>query len=115
MIKKIWILILIAAAYVAEANPRQKEIDGVVVLKDNGEVLDLIVVWVKGTNQGMITGRDGHFDLQVNEGDTLEFSAKGFKTTELIVGGGNLYKAELELTKEISNNTSRVSALDLSH
>ncbi len=110
--KKIRILVLIAAAFVAEAKPLQKEINGIVTSKGNGDVLDLVVVWVKGTNQGMVTGEDGYFDLLVNEGDTLEFSGRGYKTTQLVVGGKSLYKAELEKEETATNNRLRVSAID---
>ena len=105
--------VLILSFFLSAANAQEKKINGVVMLKNDREVLDLVVVWVKGTNQGMVTGRDGQFDLNVNEGDTIEFSAKGYKSTELIVGAGSLYKAELESSHEAGrNNTLGVSALD---
>lgn len=99
MSKKIALLAFFIAFSFLHANAQTKEIKGIVTSKENGELLDLVVVWLKGTNQGLITGQDGVFELQVNKGDTIEFSSSHHKTVEMLVSSSYLYKAELELNK----------------
>ena len=112
MLRKLALILCMLAACLTGATAQQKDIDGVVIAKDNHEPLGLVIVWVKGSHHGMTTHQDGHFDLPVNEGDTLEFSAKGYKSSELVVGPGNLYKAELEVSKKEEFKVPGVSVLD---
>ena len=102
MLKKIILPGFFTALSFLNANAQTKEIKGIVTSKEDGKLLDLVVVWVKGTNQGSVTGQDGFFDLQVNEGDTIEFSSRYHKTVEILVTSSFLYKAELELNKRES-------------
>lgn len=102
MSKKIVLLAFLMSMFFLNANAQTKEITGIVTSRENGELLDLVVVWVKGTNQGSVTGQNGFFDLQVNEGDTIEFSSRYHKTVEMVVTSSYLYKAELELNKRES-------------
>ncbi|GJM49269.1 carboxypeptidase-like regulatory domain-containing protein [Capnocytophaga catalasegens] len=46
-------------------------------------------ILVKGTTHGVVSDFDGNYEIQVNQGDVLEFSYIGFQTqTKKVVGGG---------------------------
>jgi hypothetical protein len=84
---------------------QKKEVAGIITSKDDRELLQGIVVWVKGSNQGLITGNDGYFDLTVSEGDTIEASSHHFKTMELIVGNGWHFEILLETNRKADERT----------
>ena len=66
---------------------QKKELSGTV--KDSkGLPLPGVTVQVKGTTVGTITGRDGKFNISVqNDAKTLLFSFVGMKTQELVIEG----------------------------
>lgn len=55
----------------------------------NGEPLVGVNVKVKGASSGTITDIDGHFTLNVKEGDVLEFSYVGYTTKTMKLMNGN--------------------------
>lgn len=57
-----------------------------VVLDESGKPLADVSITVKGTSKGVIAGEDGTFEIDVNPGETLEFSIVGFKPYTLKVG-----------------------------
>ena len=62
---------------------QQKEIKGTV--KDrSGEPIIGANVYVKGTTNGVVTGVDGDFSIQVSSSDILVISFIGFKNVEVI-------------------------------
>lgn len=75
---------------------QKKEVVGIVTSVANRDLLSGIVVWAKGSNQGLVTGSDGFFDLTVSEGDTIEASSRHFKSKEIIVGSGWRYEIQLD-------------------
>lgn len=87
------LIMLLACALTTKA---QHEISGIVISKENGQTINSTLVWVKNTNQGLITGLEGYFDLTVNPGDTIEFTSAGYKTKEILVSSASLYKVEME-------------------
>jgi hypothetical protein len=101
---KYWIA---AAMFVIsfQSMAQKKEVVGIITSKEDRELLQGIVVWVKGSNQGLVTGKDGYFDLTVSEGDTIEASSPHFKTKELIVGNGWHYEILLETNRKAEERT----------
>ncbi|MCF0055306.1 carboxypeptidase-like regulatory domain-containing protein [Dyadobacter sp. CY356] len=91
-----------------QASAQTKKIVGIVTSTENRELLPGIVVWVKGSNQGLVTGSDGYFDLHVTEGDTIEVSSRFFKTKEMIVGSGWNYEVSLETKSRAEVQTGSV-------
>lgn len=90
-----------------QVSAQQKEVIGIVTSAENRDLLSGIVVWVKGSNQGLVTGNDGYFDLSVSEGDTIEVSSRYFKSKEIIVGSGWRYEIRLD-----KNHEERTGFLD---
>lgn len=82
-----------------QVSAQKKEVVGIVTSIENRDLLSGIVVWVKGSNQGLVTGNDGYFDLTVSEGDTIEASSRYFKSKEIIVGSGWNYEIKLDENK----------------
>lgn len=74
---------------------RAKRITGKVV-NARGEPLPGISVQIKGTTQGVATGEDGTFSLEVPERSTLVFSAIGFLKKEVVVGSQSAISVTLE-------------------
>ncbi|SEJ02295.1 CarboxypepD_reg-like domain-containing protein [Dyadobacter koreensis] len=87
---------------------QSKEVVGIVTSAENRDLLSGIVVWVKGTNQGVVTGSDGFFDLTVTEGDTIELSSRFFKTKEVIVGSRWNYDICLETNSRAEFRTGSI-------
>lgn len=72
-----------------------KRISGVV--KDqSGEPIIGANVFVKGTTQGVVTGLDGDFQLEVPVNSTLVISYIGYLTQELTVGSQSTFTISLE-------------------
>lgn len=70
-----WLLVLPAQNKV--------HVSGIVSDEATGEPLIGVTILEKGTTNGTVTGLDGDFMLQVNEGAVIEFSYVGYKTQEL--------------------------------
>lgn len=66
------------------------------VTNTNGEPLVGVVVRVKGTSNGVVTGKGGIFELSVDDNDTLVFSLIGYKTKEISIGDKTKIKVILE-------------------
>ncbi|WGU70518.1 carboxypeptidase-like regulatory domain-containing protein [Capnocytophaga canimorsus] len=46
-------------------------------------------IMVKGTKSGVVSDFDGNYEIQVQQGDILEFSFIGFQTqSQKVIGGG---------------------------
>ncbi len=80
-------------AYNYKYNPTIKTITGIVT-ETNGPLPGATVV-VKGTTNGTQTDFDGKYTLQVNEGETLQFSFVGYNTTEIPIHA-SIINANLE-------------------
>ena len=75
-----WLLILPAQNKV--------QVSGVVSDEATGEPLIGVTILEKGTTNGTVTGLDGDFMLQVNEGAVIEFSYVGYKTQDAAAVSG---------------------------
>ena len=64
----------------------QTDIKGVVYDSENNDPLIGASVLIKGTSQGIITNRDGTFQLKAKPTDVLIFKYLGFKDQEVAVG-----------------------------
>ncbi|MDR2679392.1 MAG: TonB-dependent receptor [Tannerella sp.] len=79
---------------VAVAAPQQKAAVTGQVLDDTGEPMPGVHVVVKGAQTGDITGMDGHFSINTEQGQsvTLQFSYVGYATVEVQATPGNPVK-----------------------
>jgi len=63
------------------------QFSGVVLTEENNEPIPIpfvnIAIW--GTNRGTYTDFDGFFSLVAKKGDTISFSAIGFKSVEFVI------------------------------
>ena len=75
---------------------QQKSVAGTITSKEDGNPIGGIVVMVKGTHQGLVTAEDGHFDLIVSEGDTIELTSRYFADREVVVGPDCRYNINLK-------------------
>lgn len=75
-------LLMICTSLLAQ----QKKIGGSVVNPADNKPLSNITVVVKGTSRGTTTDEKGNFTIAASEGETLIFSAVGFKSREIKVG-----------------------------
>ncbi|MCX2679303.1 TonB-dependent receptor [Galbibacter sp. EGI 63066] len=79
---------------------QERSISGTVTDTEEGLPLPGVNVIVKGTSRGTSTDFDGNYQIQVNSGEILEFSAIGFRTTEVTVGNQAQINVSLELDVE---------------
>ena len=78
-------------------------LSGTVVGADDGIPIPGVNVIVKGTTRGVSTDFDGNYSINVNSGETLEFSYVGFKTYSVVIQNQTTLNVSLE---------SDVAALD---
>ena len=71
-------------------------VSGTVTAQDDGLPLPGVAVVVKGTFTGTQTDLDGHYELTVPQGSTLEFSYISFRTGEITVTRAGVYDIALE-------------------
>ena len=78
---------------------QQKVITGVVTEAGTGEPIPGVNVIVKGTEKGAATDFDGKYVIKAKQGDILEFSYLGYKTTTRKVGSSNTINVEMASDK----------------
>ncbi len=82
---------------------QEKEVSGTVTSSSDKMPLMGVSVVVKGTTRGVATDFDGNYIIKANEGDVLEFTSMGFKTTtKKVVGGGKTLIINVLLEEEAS-------------
>lgn len=95
MIKKQSILVLLLGVVMQLSVFAQKTTyTGSVTADDLKDMLYGVSIVIKNTSSGTLTDLDGRFELEVNMGDTLQFSYIGYKTVEVALGT----QTELEIT-----------------
>jgi len=92
MFRKVWsyyfILVLLACSTQVWAQVGFEnivQINGVTMTADSLRAVPGVVVMVKNKNRGVAASEKGVFSIVVYKGDTLEFSALGFRPKEYIV------------------------------
>ena len=75
------------------------------VTADTGEPLPGVSILIKGTSTGTTTDIDGVYNINVNQGDVLQYSYIGYVTQEILVNNQNnidvVLSADLEQLEEI--------------
>ena len=74
---------------------QQKTLTGTVTEKGNDIPLSGVSIVIKNTNQGVISGFDGSFAIDVTEGDMLMFTYIGFEPVNFIVGDQSVMNVEM--------------------
>lgn len=77
------------------ANAQEKKVSGTVTDISNMPLPGVNII-IKGSKKGASTDFDGNYSIPVTAGQTLVFSYVGFKTSEVIVGSGNVYSISLD-------------------
>lgn len=93
----------------AQEDSQIVEVYGLIVTKgerSNFEYVPFVTVGVKGTNRGTYANYEGMYSIVVNKGQTLTFSAIGFKTRDIVIpdditGMYHSLTVELEATEII--------------
>lgn len=73
------------------------------VLDANGNPLSGVSVTVKGTKKGTSTDATGHFSIEVNAGQVLQFSMIGYKAKSITIGAENNLTLVLEQDAKIDS------------
>ncbi len=76
----VFLVTLISSGLFAQ---QRRAISGTVKFGSDGRGLPGVSVKIKGTSNGAITDKDGHFSLNVPNNGVLEFSYVGFKTQQI--------------------------------
>ena len=74
----------------------QFTVSGKVTTIDGNEPLPGVSILIKGTNYGTTTDLNGNYSLQVNQGNTLQYSYIGFITQEILVENQTQINISLE-------------------
>jgi hypothetical protein len=83
--KRIWVFLSLITWYVGSFG--QIPVSGKVTSAEDNQGMPGVNVLIKGTNQGVITGSNGTYTINIrNAEDVLVFSFVGFNTEEITVG-----------------------------
>ncbi len=77
--------LLLILLFTVHAFAQEKTIGGIVVSSEDNMPIPGVNVIVQGTVRGVSTDFDGRYSIKVNQGETLEFSSLGFKTTRILI------------------------------
>ena len=89
--------LLLTFLFTVSIFAQDKLVSGTVLSsEDNIPVLGVNVI-VKGTARGVSTDFDGSYSIKVSQGETLEFSAIGFKTVSILIQDQTTINISLEL------------------
>lgn len=75
---------------------QDKTISGVVTSSEDNMSVPGVNVIVKGTTRGVSSDFDGNYSINVNSGETLEFSYLGFKTKSVVIQNQSTINVSLE-------------------
>ena len=99
--KNLKVILVILAFTISHVSFAQDiSISGMVTDQESGEPLPGVTIVVKGTTIGTITNFDGIYNINVEQGATLQFSYIGYETIEQIVGGQTTINIALRLDTE---------------
>lgn len=73
------------------------------VKDEKGNPLTGVSVIIKGTNKGTSTNVEGHFNIDANAGDVLEFTFVGYQRRNVVVGQSNSLSVVMEIEAAVGN------------
>lgn len=73
------------------------------VKDEKGNAISGVSVVVKGTKRGTSTDKEGHFKIEANEGDVLEFSFVGYKKVSRNVGKSDHITVVMQISETVSS------------
>ncbi len=79
-----------------EVLAQSKKITGTVVDKEDQGPLPGVNVIIQGTTNGTITDQEGNFEIEVSEGEILQFSFIGYASQEIKVGGSSTLRVVMQ-------------------
>ncbi|NMH86799.1 SusC/RagA family TonB-linked outer membrane protein [Flavivirga algicola] len=88
--------LLLILLFTIHAFTQEKTIGGTVISSEDNMPIPGASVIVKGTIRGVSTDFDGRYSIEVNQGETLEFSSLGFKTTSILIQNQTQVNVTLE-------------------
>ncbi len=103
--------LLLLVVLTASALSAQKTVRGTVTSTD-GEPLIGVSILKKGTSSGTVSDFDGAFELEVEEGTSLEFSYTGYASQTVLVGSANSY--DVVMREGVNLDEVVVTALGIS-
>lgn len=97
--KKLYLsLFILFGSFTAALAQRVDIVKGSVLSTENNRPLSLVSVSIKGTKIGTVTDNDGHYSINANKSDTLEFHFVGFTRKSVVVGTNTVINVSLERT-----------------
>ncbi|OYX27007.1 MAG: SusC/RagA family TonB-linked outer membrane protein [Flavobacteriales bacterium 32-35-8] len=99
--------ILFSLLFVPTILEAQTNLKGTVTEQSTSLPIPAVNVLIKGTNAGTATDFDGEYQIEVNNGDVLQFSFIGYKSQEIIYSGQTVLDVVLE------EDTSQLSEIVL--
>lgn len=96
--KRTTLLLLLACLWFVPfaVHAQQRTVSGRVTSKETGTAVSKATIVVQGTSRGTATDDDGLYSITVKAGETLSFSAIGYKTEDRKVGTGSVINIALE-------------------
>ena len=87
--KKLLMLFFVFYGLLLSVSGQQRTISGTVTGLEDNLPLAGVTVLVKGTTVGVLSDINGKYQINAQEGSTIEFRYVGMKTREVVVGSSN--------------------------
>jgi len=94
--KKLLMLFFVFYGLLLSVSGQQRTISGTVTGLEDNLPLAGVTVLVKGTTVGVLSDINGRYQIDAQEGSTIEFRYVGMKTREVVVGASTVYDITLE-------------------
>lgn len=94
--KKLLMLFFVFYGLLLSVSGQQRTISGTVTGLEDNLPLAGVTVLVKGTTVGVLSDINGKYQINAQEGATIEFRYVGMKTREVVVGAATVYDITLE-------------------
>ena len=94
--KKLLMLFFVFYGLLLSVSGQQRTISGTVTGLEDNLPLAGVTVLVKGTTVGVLSDINGKYQINAQEGSTIEFRYVGMKTREVVVGAATVYDITLE-------------------
>jgi len=94
--KKLLMLFFVFYGLLLSVSGQQRTISGTVTGLEDNLPLAGVTVLVKGTTVGVLSDINGRYQINAQEGSTIEFRYVGMKTREVVVGASTVYDITLE-------------------
>lgn len=104
-LKKIAIVLMVFLCHLSMIAQESYSLSGTVTSEGDNVPLSGVNVFIKGSDSGVVTDFDGNYEIDVVEGDVLQFSYLGFVNQEITITGQETLNIALAADSQLLDET----------